>query len=437
MFFYHLYDLAADFINPERAKLGHKPPQNLLADGSTGFIFGQKCRYYLAKRETHDGHILIIGGPGSGKSSCLAIPSVMAWRQRIFAIDIKGEIVKITGSHRPAAKVCNPLDHSTFGYDPFFLLSRSQNVVQDAREIVFAIIPRPPEIKDPFGVDGARNLLTGAVLHFFHHGYSFTETMIMTQSTPVAELIYQIGESESEDARLFVSQFTGMDLKTLVGIFAEISNHIIVFATDPAIKDCLTRKKIITPFDLEKGFDVFLQIPEDRLEQWKPLITLIVNQFMKHFERREEGESTPVLFLLDEFPRLGKVEAVNGLATLRSKKVTICLIAQSLAQLDGIYGRDSRKVIADNCSYKAILNATDAETQEYFSRLVGTYERARISHGKSFDGEDTDTVKGSSRNVTTEDRRVIKPEEFATLKDVVLLTPYGFCRAKKAPYYEN
>jgi len=39
--------------------------------------------------------------------------------------------------------------------------------------------------------------------------------------------------------------------------------------------------------------------------------------------------------------------------------------------------------------------------------------------------------------VTTEDRRVIKPEEFATLKDVVLLTPFGFCRVKKTPYFEK
>jgi type IV secretion system protein VirD4 len=93
---------------------------------------------------------------------------------------------------------------------------------------------------------------------------------------------------------------------------------------------------------------------------------------------------------------LGKVEAVNGLATLRSKKIIICLIVQSLAQLDAIYGRDQRKVIVDNSAYKTILNATDAETQEYFSRLVGTYERHRISRSRSFEGEDSDDARATA-----------------------------------------
>ena len=54
------------------------------------------------------------------------------------------------------------------------------------------------------------------------------------------------------------------------------------------------------------------------------------------------------------------------------------ILTQSLAQLDLIYGRESRQVIADNCSYKAILKATDADTQEYFSKLVGTYDKRYI-----------------------------------------------------------
>ena len=93
---------------------------------------------------------------------------------------------------------------------------------------------------------------------------------------------------------------------------------------------------------------------------------------LTHFEQRNETNAQPILFLLDEFPRLGKISAMlDGLATLRSKKISICLIIQSLAQLDTIYGQNERKVILDTCAYKAILGVTDADTQEYFSRLCG------------------------------------------------------------------
>ena len=94
----------------------------------------------------------------------------------------------------------------------------------------------------------------------------------------------------------------------------------------------------------------------------------------------------PILFLLDEFPRLGKIEEItDGLATLRGKKITICPIIQSLAQLDLIYGTAARRVIADNCAYKAILNATDVDSQEYFSKLVGTHDKISQYKGEFCD----------------------------------------------------
>jgi type IV secretion system protein VirD4 len=434
MCLYSFCDLAADFARPERGVLGYKPPKPMLSKRAEGFVFGQKFRSYLVKPEDRDGHILVVGGAGSGKSRYVAIPSIQAWRRRVFAIDIKGELAAKAGDYRPSLKIFNPLKPDACGYDPFFLLSRGGNLAEDMREVVFAIVPKPAEIKDPFWVDGARNLLTGALLHYHHLGYSFIDVMNTVQHTPVLELLAGIRESGMETARLFVNQFAGMDVKTISGVFAELSNHIMVFATDQAVRASLSkpRSQTVTPFDLEKGFDIFLQIPEDKLDQWKPLVSMMVNQFLKHFERRPDSEAEPVLFLLDEFPRLGKMEVINGLATLRSKKITICLIVQSLAQLEAIYGRDQRKIIVDNCAYKAILSATDAETQEYFSRLVGTYERARVSSSRSFEGEDTEDVKGSSRTEAAETVRIIKPERFATLTDIVLLTPYGFCRAQKA-----
>src|SRR5690606_32187010 len=187
-----------------------------------------------------------------------------------------------------------------------------------------------------------------------------------------------------------------------------LSNNIMVFATDPQLKKALSNPKAINPTLLERGEDVFLQIPEHKLEQWRGLLSLIVQQFLKHFERRPDGTATPVLFLLDEFARLGKIEVIsNGLATLRSKKVHICILTQSLAQIDAIYGKVQRQVIADNCSYKAILRATDAETQEYFSKLVGTYDKQKVTQSANYE-QYTKLGKGTSKSITTEEKRIIK-----------------------------
>lgn len=406
-----------------------KPPKELLNVNAQGFVFGQYHKKYFVKPEQADGHILVCGGAGSGKSSGIAIPSISAWNSAIFAIDIKGELSVATTGKR---KIFNPTSIDTYGFDPFYLLRNSDNPAQDAKEIALALVQEPAGAKDPFWIKAAQNLLTGFLLHYCNEGLGFVEAITEILSKPVNMHIKYVYETtKSMPALLYLSQFSGMEGKTMAGIFAELSNHLMIFATDKQVCAALSKENNITPEDLEQGYDIFLSIPEDKLDQWKPLFTLICNQFLKHFERREDKNAAPILFLLDEFPRLGKIEAIaTALTTLRSKKITIALIIQSLAQLDVLYGRDQRRVILDNCSYKAILGASDAETQEYFSRLVGTQSVVQKGLSTSY-APDEDEERGHTVSQHDIEQRVIKPHEFATLRDVVLLSPWGCFRAGK------
>ena len=143
-----------------------------------------------------------------------------------------------------------------------------------------------------------------------------------------------------------------------------------------------------------------------------------------------------ILMPIDEFPRLGKIEAIsNGLATLRSKKIHISLIVQSKSQLNAIYGKDVAEVIADNCSYKAILKASEPTTQEWCSKLVGTYDKKKVS--SNYNADIMGVGKGQGTSSSTEEKRIIKPEEFAYLQDVVCVFPNGYKRLQKANYYED
>jgi len=215
-----------------------------------------------------------------------------------------------------------------------------------------------------------------------------------------------------------------------------LHNHISVYLEEK-IANCLSKTDCILPEDLDKNADIYIKISAKPLRQWKNLLTLMVSQFLSHFEERPDKTGTPILFLLDEFPRLGKIEIItDALATLRSKNITICLLLQSLAQLDYIYGKTARQVIVDNCQYKAILNATDAESQKYFSDLVGKYEYVKPSKNQNFEPI-TKFKAGVNINHATDEKLIIRPEEFATLTDIVLLTPFGFTRVNKSPYYNE
>ena len=155
----------------------------------------------------------------------------------------------------------------------------------------------------------------------------------------------------------------------------------MLFATDNRIKEAFTPEDDMLRWEDLETHNIYIRIPEDKLGQWDGAITLMLTQLIRTLERRPDRygkdgklkKLPPVLLLLDEFPRLGKMDVIqNAVSTLRSKGVTICLLVQSLTQLDKIYGKETRQIIVDNCQYKAILNVTDPENQRIFSDIIGS-----------------------------------------------------------------
>lgn len=409
------------------------------ASDISGMVFGKKGSTYVTKKEQEDGHALVIGGAGSGKSSGVAIPTLMSWKDRAFVIDIKGELYEKTKKARgeDMIKVFNPSDANACGYNPFYVLEMTDDLCSTAHEIAESIIPLPADVKEPMWIKNARDYLCGAILYFYNQRKNFSETMIAIKSQSPKSLVSEIMESKNQDAIIYMSTFADMADETLSGVFTEVSINITPFATNKDLIRALgSTSNAITPNDLESGSDVFICIEEHKLEQWKSLLTMIVNQFCKFFEQRKNDNTEPILFMLDEFPRLGKIESVStGLATLRSKKIEIMLYVQSKNQLDVIYGEKQAGSICDNCTYKAILKASEPATQKWCSDLVGTYDKMKKS--SSTNADNFGMGKGSGVSTTTEEKRIMKPEEFAYMQDVVCIFPSGYSRITKIKYWED
>lgn len=452
----------------------------------------EKKTIYIGKPQNRDGHVLVVGGVGSGKSSCIAIPTLWSWTGTFLAIDIKGELYQKSVG---LAKLRHPVKLFDFSkdreenlkcsrYDPFYFLRESSkdDLVQNAREIAQAIIPVPPNAHDPFWSQAAQNVLTAVILYVcgleevdpdtgeLLQG-TFNRAMNLIQSKPIWDLIEEIGKSGNEVATMHINQFLNIkypeDNKMLAGISAELSNRVMLFATDNRIKAAFTPEDDMLRWEDLETHNIYMRIPEDKLGQWDGAITLMLTQLIRTLERRpdrysEDGKLKklpPVLLLLDEFPRLGKMDVIqNAVSTLRSKGVTICLLVQSLTQLDKIYGKETRQIIVDNCQYKAILNVTDPENQRIFSDIIGSINVRRqginiggslsqganqgISYNETYnsytysEGESEGESNSISGNISVVREPIIFPHELATLKDVLLMTPEGFCRVNKLPYYE-
>lgn len=422
-----------------------------------GFLF-----YYVGKPQSVEGHCAVFGSSGSGKGSCVAVPTMVSWgNSPMVVLDPKGDLSeyykKITSEDKRPAKIFNPSRNDTCTYDPFSHIKNDDesNRVANVRELVNAIIPKPLDSRDRFWITAAQKILTGAFLYYLDltegsTDLNFYDAIDCVTSLPLEKLFEKINQSGNTAAQKYIRSFQGKDYladsEMLMDINETLDTYLMDFINDLHIKNALTPSdnSINWEKDLNE-YNIFLSVPEDRIEQWGPLLSVMLTQLIRTLERRPEryspqgAELKPVLLLLDEFPMIGRIDVLaNALSTLRSKNVTILLIAQSISQLSAIYGCDCRNIMLENCDFQAVLRVNCADSQKYFSELAGTapMKSWSISDNYQPDGSHMECV-GHGESVSIIYQPFIRPEEFSHLdRELILFTPYNTFRVKKHPFYE-
>ena len=421
--------------------------EDMLFKNPNGVVFGRRNRKYVCKPVREDGHIAVVGGSGSGKSSSFAIPTIMSASQddscRIFALDIKGELhTKCFAKDSPDVHIFDPQERkSSYGWNPFYRLgeeSTRQEVLETMMEISHSLIPMPGDIKDPFWKESARSLLIGLLLYFYNSGItSFVKIIDQILGKPITETISEVKKRSEREALeyRYLSQFFNMPDETLGGIIAEMNNHIIIFSVDQDIRYSFGRKRCISPQTVEEGH-VFISIREEKLTSYNDVLRLIINQTLSFLERRSEDSETQIILMIDELARIvssGKLERLmDGARTLRSRHVTLILITQSLEALYISYSENEVTDLISNCPYVLVLSASSSKTQKSIIEWCGKYKQTRQSWSGS----------GLETRVTTsyEDKDIVEASDLVSLPktgEAILISAHGYNRITKTPYFKD
>ena len=451
---------AIEFNSPsllEERKRGEHPPSKelFLRKGvDKGFFFGGLGQYekkeFIGLPLGAEGNIIAVGGCGSGKSSGIGMPTLITWGGRMCVTDIKGELHKFyekyssimfyRGYRVRDSIIFDPMNKDGPCYDPFWLPDRDceKNLYTNIQEIAYAIIPTIPGDREPFWTDTERNILEAALLYYFKLGLSFSQAMSMIAGQPLSELCDCLKNCGDVSVTAIVGEAGAMKAEALASLDTGLRNKINVFVLDSdiahAFRGSREGARTFTWDDLE-AYNIFLCVPPDKIEQWGAVINLLYTQLIRYFERQPEkycmeANAVPTLLLMDEFARFGKLEMITAaLATLRSKNVNICLMVQSIAQLDKIYGADERRIIFDNCQYQAILRANDADSQKYLSELIGKRVYRQHSIGETLDASEKNI--GYNQQISEITDWAIAPHKLAELNDIILVSPYGSYRLDK------
>jgi len=416
-----------------------------------GFILGgYKGKYVRIPNDpNHVLHTCIIGTPGSGKSSSLLINTLLANYMHpvpptaMFVIDIKPELAykSVELDQYPFVRIVNPTDQNSYGWDVYYKLDpySTDDEVTDTLTILAESLITGDRTSPRFFIETARTLFLGIMLYYYRCGISFVDAVHQILKKDVAEHIAEIlndPENCPEDGMAYaiLNPYRNIEGDAFDNIRMYLQGPLRVFLRSDVRYMFRDNLKKASPGDLERGISVFLSFPEALLKNYKGIFNLIVSQTLDHLQNRRESASQIIHVIIDEFTRLGRLDILLSLGTLRSRKVAITVAMQDLSQAVTVYSPEECRTLLNLCEVICILSTHDPETCRMISDWAGTYQEQVASYSYS-----TGHLDGRT-NISLREKRVLDPKDIMSLreeKELIAVIEGQYFRFNKIFYMDD
>lgn len=405
-----------------------------------GFTFGRKGGEKVYLPCNAEGHIAVFGGSGEGKTSALLIPSLRAWSGSSFCIDISGDISKNVPCENKIILSPDDPEHSAI-YNVFDEIDRAED--PDERralleQLTFSILPLAPKATsaERYFTETARKILLASFVAFYDRGLDFCEIMRVVFVNSPKGLFQLISAQENQRATGYIQTLAQENEKNIAGAKSTLDENIKLFADYSKMERILRRpasaaEPYLAPSDLESSH-IFLVVPDKKQEFYGLFCNIVVAQMLDYIGQRpyDRSRDKRILLALDEFASLRHLEILSPMRKFRKNGANICILTQSLSDIDLVYSKDERKVILDNCAYTVVLSGNDPETRTYFSDLVGQADHDKVST--------TTGGRASSTSTSSQEGYAIHPNTWKSLgEQLVVIHRGGYVKLKKNYYFKR
>ena len=390
-----------------------------------GVLLGKKFGLLAYSPEQDEGHILMMGPSGTGKTSALLIPTLRSWRGTALVVDISGDIsANVQTANKmifdPTATDCIPYDV----FAPIDAVPDDTERQERLEQLAYLLLPDKANDSEAgiFFTRNGRKMITAALICYYGMGWGFVEICEFFLGHDWRSLLNDIAKQQNQTANMYISSFAGASEQNTAGCKQAADDALKLFATNEKIKNALRKsasyERSISPATLEKN-SIYIYIPDEKLKIYGDLLRIITAQSMEYFSSRPPEHKQMILFCLDEFASFGKLQITEALRKLRKRHIRMMVLTQSLADLDMIYGKDERKAMLGNFKFTVILGCKDTETQEYFAKMIGEKR----------------SLLATDPNQKTQP--IIKPADLAHLEqDLFVICDDGAIRLHKNYYFK-
>ena len=397
-------------------------------------------------------HVLCVAPTGRGKTTGFVIPNLLTFRGSAVVLDVKGENFEATARYRAAEgddvyrfAPTDWNDRRTHRYNPLLRIAglRDPNQQQMELQLLATLFLQTDNDRTSGLLKGGIDLFVAAgLLAFERKRPTLGEIYRITASggDKRKEFMKRRDEVQNTAAKLIFERMASTNNDTLTSYISLLMTSGLDQWSNPAIDAATATSDFDFRTIRKKPFSVYLVVAPNMVRPMAALIRLFFSDLIASLQDREPGpdEPWPVMIMLDEFNRLGKMPiVVESIETLRSYRGHLAIVTQTIPALDEIYGENTRRALQGNAGIKLYLTPSDEKTVEELSGAVGMTTKRVVTRSRSIG---RNPFEGRSMSERTEETSLLPKDEARrmSLDDIVMVVDAQMpVRAKRIRYFED
>lgn len=403
-------------------RLGHRARPHEMRPN--GLVLGFTGSRVLQTRP--EDNLLVFGVQRSGKTTTIAVPTLLAWRGAVVATSVKHELARLTAPFRRRlgpvyafAPLEPGVDWPGLGLEPV-----AWNPVRDVETAHEAL-----QLAHLFTSEGKQ----GQSAHWYHSASSLIAGLVLAEAgdlRSVLSTLNRLPQSEYQGLALRQRDPAAQELLSAhaqtpereAGSIASTARSSLSLWMDDRVARA-TSSAAPNQLDVEgllaDGATLYLIAPAEEAERCRPLFSALLQTILRKAiarARRQQDLLNPRLLLaLDEVANFARIpHLASHVSTGPGQGIQWLLCFHDLAQLEQGYGYEQARTVWNNCRARLLLPGQgDLKTLEQFSKAIG--DETRVYQLDSTSGV------GRSRSEHRVGRPLAAPDDLRRLARPLLL----------------
>lgn len=363
--------------------------------------------------ETHN--LLMIGGPGTGKSQLYFknLENIREHKGKVIVHDRSGTFVE-RFYRKDKDIILNPLDHRTVNWS-LFSEFRYEHQFQMIANIMF----EETKSGDPFWYEAPRLIFTALALQESGKpnpsAFNLVNRVLTCSVEELIEMCRNTYAQSVMDKKLI------KQAQTLRSIVATKAKFFTLF--DDSKGESFSLRDWILDDNTEGT--VFITSNKEMEAYLKPIITIWLELSSATVLSTDEDTKRRIYLFFDELHTLGKIRSLaDTLADIRKHGGSAWLGFQGYSQARDIYGDDGFDALSVSCATNVFMRANNYKCAKWMSEQLGKSDKYETQESLSYGVERVRDGVNMSDNRST--RELVLPTEILNLDDL-----HGYLRVGK------